>query len=155
MAPKGFGAVSPQRKLESSSNCSTEESTPVSDTNEQLELASNIIDFTLGNHALRVVRSAVGQPQSMMKKLDAYYVSKSTSTLVSKMSELVSVQYKNVGEDIEKHIDGVAELLEQLGSMDAVLSDVLAFGILVASIEVMELAPVTATIKTIAEKNIT
>lgn len=70
------------------------------------------------------------------------------------MSELVSTRYKRFHEDISRHVDQMVALLEKIGSMGATFSEDLAFGILVASIEVPELQPVAAAIKTLAEKDI-
>lgn len=126
----------------------------VTATEDQKEQASNIIVSALGDHALRVVRSVIGLPHVMLQKLDARYDSKSTATRISKMAELVCVKFTNAREDISKHVDRLAGLLEQLRSMNTPLPDSLAIGILVASIEVSELTPVTAAIKTLADKDL-
>lgn len=54
-----------------------------------------------------------------------------------------------------KQIDHLAGLLEQLSAMDSPLPETLAVGILVASIEVNDLMPVTASIKTMADQYVT
>ena len=108
----------------------------------------------LGGHALRVVRAVIGQPFEMLEKLDARYDSRTTALKISNMSELVSVRYSSLKEDMSKHIDSVAALLEQPRNMGTVLSDDFAIGILVASIDVHDLRPATAAIKTLAEHEI-
>lgn len=60
---------------------------------EKMETASNIIISVLGDHALRVVLSDVGDPRKMMDRLDARYDSKSTAKKISKICELVSLRY--------------------------------------------------------------
>lgn len=51
---------------------------------------SNILISALGDHALRVVLSVIGQPCDMLVKLDACYDFKSTASKISRMVELVS-----------------------------------------------------------------
>lgn len=113
--------------------------------------ASGIIVSALGDHALRVVRSVVGNPAAMLEKLDARYDSKSTASKITKMSKLVSVRFSNPKAGIEKHIDAMAALLEQLKAMNAKMDDSLAVGILIASIDVPDLKPVVAAIKTLSD----
>lgn len=115
--------------------------------------ASGIIVSALSDPALRVVRSVIGDPVGMMK-MDARFDSWPTPTKISKISELVSVRYKDVKSDIAKHIDRMAALFEQLKSMEATMDEAIQVGILIASIEVPELAPVTAAIKNLAEADI-
>lgn len=131
----------------------SKERTNVSDDHKKT--ASGIIVAALSDPALRVVRSVIGNPVDMLEKLDARYDSRSTATKISKISELVSVRYTNVKHDITKHIDRMAALQEQLKSMEAIMDDAVQVGILIASIDVLELTPVTAAIKTLAEKDIT
>ena len=121
---------------------------------EQRQQASNIIVSALGDHALRVVRSVIGDPVQMMAKLDDRYDSKTIATRISKMSELVSLKYTSLRDDVGKHIDKLAGIIEQLRSMGTNFDDSLAIGILVASIEVPELGPATAAIKTLADKDV-
>lgn len=133
----------------------TAEGTPVLDADkEKNQQASNIIVSALGDHALRVVRTIVGRPYEMMQKLDARYDSKSTASKISKMVELVSVRYTSVRDDMSKHIDRLAGLVEQLNNMGSQLPEDLTVGILVASIEVTALMPVTASIKTLSDENL-
>ena len=116
--------------------------------------ASNIVVAVLSNQALRVVRTVIGIPTGTLTKLDQRYDSKSTASKIAKMSELVSMRYTSLKEDLSGHIDRMAGLLEQLSSMGTSVADSLAIGILVASVEVPQLQPVTAAIKTLAENNI-
>ena len=131
---------------------STSTTSPASET--QCQQASNIIVSALGDHALRVVRTVIGKPKEMMEKLDARYDSKTIASRISKMSELVSIRYNSLREDIDKHIDKLAGIIEQLRSMGSTFDDALAIGILVASISVPELMPATAAIKTLADRDI-
>lgn len=117
--------------------------------------ASAVIVSALSHSALRVVRTVIGNPVLMLDQLDARYDSRSTATKISKISELVSVKYKNIKSDISKHIVRKASLFEQHKSMEAIMDDSIQVGILIASIEVVELAPVAAEIKTLAEADVT
>ena len=116
--------------------------------------ASNIIVSTLGDQALRVVRSVIAKPSVMLSKLDKRYDSKTTASRILRMTELVSMRYTNIRDDMSVHIDKMAGLVEQLRSMGTTMDDTLAIGILVSSIEVTELLAVTASIKTLAESDI-
>ena len=109
--------------------------------------------LALGDHALCVVRSVIGQPSEMMTKLDARYDSKSISSRISKMCELVSLRYGSLLNDIDKHIDKMTGLIEQLKVMGSTFDDALAIGILVASISVPELMPARAAIKTLTDES--
>lgn len=73
---------------------------------------------------------------------------------ISKMSELLSIQYTSLRDEIEKHIDRMAGVMEQLRGMGTTFDDALAIGSLVASIEVQELMPTVAAIKTLSDKDI-
>ena len=117
--------------------------------------ASGLIVTALNDAALRVVRSVIGEPVKMFQKLDARYDSKTTSSKISRMVELVSLKYRSVRSDISKHIDKMAALLEKLQAMKASVEDTLAVGILLASIEVEEMGPVVAAIKTLSEDKVT
>lgn len=121
---------------------------------DQLEQASNIIISALGDHALRVVRSIVCEPREMIAKLYERYNSKSTANRISKMVQLMSIKFVSIHDDISEHIYRLTELLEQLQSMGTMLDNTLSVGILVASIQVAELAPVTAATKTLAESDL-
>lgn len=139
----------------------TERAADVSDAaavekfNKQQKDASSIIVSSLNDAALRVVRSVIGKPVAMIEKLDNRFNSHTTASKISKMSELVSMHYCKVPSDMTMQIDKMAALLEQLRSMKATIDDSMAIGILLASIEVQELAPVVAAIKTLSENNVT
>lgn len=90
----------------------------------------------------------------MMKKFDSRYNSKSTATHISQMAELLSIRYRSVQEDMAKHVDRMAGLLEQLRSMSTMLDDSLAIAIIFASIEMAELLPITAAITTLADRDL-
>lgn len=116
--------------------------------------ASNIIVATLSDQAVSIVRTVIGKPNEMMNKLNERYDSKSTASKIAKMSELVSMRYMTLKDDLSGHFDRMAGLLEQLKAMENSLDDSLYIGILVASIEVSHLLPVTAAIKTLVEKDV-
>ena len=116
--------------------------------------ASGIIVTALNDSALRVVRSVIGKPNQMLEKLNARFDSRTTSSKITRMVELVSLRYRGVRSDISKHIDKMASLLEQLRAMNAIIDDPLAVGILLASIDVEELGPVVAAIKTLSEESV-
>ena len=116
--------------------------------------AGNIIVSALSDQALRVVRSVMSNPKDMLEKLDRRYDSKTTASKIAKMSELVSMRYTSIRDDMARHVDRMAALIEQLRSMKTTLDDSLAIGILVASIDVPSLLPITAAIKTLAESDI-
>lgn len=85
----------------------------------------------------------------MLLKLSACYDLKSTASKITKMSELVTVWYKNLKDDFAKPIDGMAALLELFRSMKAKMDDSLAVGILVASITATDIKPIVAAIKSL------
>ena len=114
-----------------------------------------IIIRALSDAALRVVRDVITDPVQMLAKLDARYDNKSTAAKISKMSELVSIAYKNSAKDIRKHIDKLAGLVAQLKAMKTPIADTIAVGILLASIPVPSLDPITAAIKTLADDQMT
>lgn len=155
ISAKGLEEVFEEKKADNSSSDNAEKPTKSLTKAEQCQQASNLIVSALGDHALRVVRTVIGKPNQMMEKLDARYDSKTISSRISKMSELVSVRYSTLRDDIDKHIDKMAGLIEQLRSMGSTFDEALAIGILVASITVPDLLPATAAIKTLTEKDAT
>lgn len=106
------------------------------------------------DHASRLIRTVIGDPAKMTKKLDDSYDYKSTASKIYKISELVSIRYTSLLEDLSKHIDRLAGLVEQLRGMFTVLYDSLAIGILVVSIEVSQLFPATAAINTLGDADL-
>lgn len=54
---------------------------------------SSILRSTLGDHALHVARSVIGQPREMLAKENARYDSKTTARKISRMVELISTYY--------------------------------------------------------------
>lgn len=123
-------------------------------TDENKEQACNIIVAALGDQALRVVVDVIDNPLGMLEKLDSRYDSKSTATRIAKFSELVSIKYTSVKDDMSKHVDRLAGLIAQLRRMGTNFDETLAIGILVASVEAQPLLSVTAAIKTISEKDL-
>lgn len=116
--------------------------------------ASDIIVSTLTDESLRVVMTVIGDPRTMLEKLDDRYRSTTTASKISKITEFVSVRYKSPCKDIAKHIDKMAAIVEELRNMDMKLDNTLTVGILVASIKAPELAPVVAAIITLAENDL-
>ena len=148
ISAKGLECVfSPKKKKKNgepstASSSDTTGTPPKADTEPATEhylQASNIIVVALGDHALRVVRSVIGDPKQMMVKLNERYDSQTVASRISKMSELVSIRYTSLKEDIDKHIDRMAGLIENLRSMGSTFDDTLSIGILVASIDVADL----------------
>lgn len=84
---------------------------------EQFLQVSGIIVSALGDHALRVVRSVVGNPTEMLEKLDARYGSKLTASRITKTVNLVSIRYTNPWTDCTTQIDRMAAIAEQLKAM--------------------------------------
>lgn len=104
-------------------------STTLSASETQFQEASNTIFSALRDHELRVLRNKIGIPKQMMEKLDARYDSKKIASRASEISELVSIR-----EYIDKHIDELAGIIEQLHSMGSTLDDALDIGISFISI---------------------
>lgn len=90
----------------------------------------------------------------MLAKLDLRYDSKSSAAKIAKRGELVSVRYTSAQNDMIKHVCSLAGLVEQLAKGGPPLDSTLAVRILEASIHVDKLMPVTAFIKTLAEKDL-
>lgn len=84
----------------------------------------------------------------MLTNLDARYEPKTVSSHISKMSKPVGTRYSFVLDDISAHVDSMAACIEQLRNMRKTLDDTLASSMLVASLDVPELAPVATSIKT-------
>lgn len=117
--------------------------------------ASNIIVSTSSHQALRVVRSDITEPLDMLKKLDTHYDSQSTALRISNMSKLGSSKNFSLRDSISTHVDKIAALIKQIRSMGTTFEDTLAVGMLVASIQVAEPAPITAFINTLSDDRIT
>lgn len=67
--------------------------------------ASSIIGAALSESALRVVRAHIGDPVTMMEKLNSRFDSRSTAAKIPNIAELVSTRYNIVKNDIKEHID--------------------------------------------------
>lgn len=100
---------------------------------EHQQQASNIIIAVLGDTAVNVIRTGTGSPKDIMGDLNKRYNSKSTTATILKMSELVSMRFANLKDDLSAHIDRMAGLTEQIISMGNELADSLFIGILAAS----------------------
>lgn len=59
----------------------------------------------------------IGDPDKVLNKWDARYDSKSTASRISTMSELVSITYPSLRQNIYKYVDFITELAEQLCSI--------------------------------------
>lgn len=98
--------------------------------------ANGIMVPTLRDSALGVLSSLIGEQVGMLENLDARFDSQWAATKISKVSELFSVQYASVKQDIAKHINCMATLIEQLNSLNAIMDDALQMGIIIAYIDV-------------------
>ena len=121
---------------------------PIKDSHKTIE--SGIIVSALSDSTLRVVRSVICDPAEIMKKSDGRFESRSTASNISKLTEFVSARFVNIKSDITKHIDRMAYILEQLKAMDVQIDNSMQVCVLLASVYVLELGPVTAVIKTLA-----
>lgn len=70
------------------------------------------------------------------------------------MPEIVSNRFKSLQDDMSNHVDRMEGLIGQLRSMGNSCDEDIAIGILVASVEIPELLPVTASIKKLADPEI-
>ena len=122
--------------------------------NKRCSQVSDLIVSALSDDAMRIVMDVIGDPKTMISKLDDRYRSKSTASKISKITELVSIRYKNVRKDIAKHVDKMSGIVSELKGMKMNLEDTLTVGVLVASIEAPELSAVAAAIKTLAEDDL-
>ena len=117
--------------------------------------ASSLIVSALSDQALRVVRSVIGFPFRMMEKLDARYNSRTTASKISKMGLLFSMKLERTSGSLEEHVDRMADIIDQLRSMNTTVEESLAVGVLLSSIVAPELQNVTAAIRTLADDNLT
>ena len=127
------------------------DSPPDAEYKKRMNTARDIIVSALGDDALRVVQTVVGKPKEMVERLDARYRSTSTAAKISKITELVSERYKTVRQDMAKHVDRMAGIIEELKNMGLTLDATLTVGLLLESVEASELTAVAAAIKTQAE----
>lgn len=121
---------------------------------EQLRV-SNIIFNCITNDPPRIVCMDTDNPFHMMRKLEQRYDSHSSTSLISKMTALVSVKYKSVKVDLGKHVDKMATLMEQIRNMNTVIEEKLAAAFLIASIGAQELLPTAVEIRTLSNEIVT
>lgn len=121
---------------------------------DKQEQASNIIIHRLGDNALRIVWAVTGKPREMMDKLDKRYDSWWTATRIFTKAELAIVKDSTKWDDVSKPIDHLAAVIKNLRTMGAVFDGVLAIGILVASLDISDLALVTAVVKILGDKDL-
>ena len=76
------------------------------------------------------------------------------SSRICNLSELVSLRYGSVCDDIDKHIENTAVLIEKIIAMGISLDDALAIDILVTSISVPKFMPVIAALKKLTKESI-
>lgn len=69
------------------------------------------------------------------------------------MSELVSLSYTSLRDDMDKNIDKLDGTIKQLRAMGTLFEESLAIRIIVASINVPVLSPATVASKTLADKD--
>lgn len=117
--------------------------------------ASNVIVAALSDKALRVVRSSIGKPFEMLRKLDERYDSKSAAARISKMTELITMRYDSINKNMGTHIDQMAAVLEQLEGMNTAIPQELSIALLIASIQAEELHALTAAVKTLNDDSTT
>lgn len=117
--------------------------------------ACGIIVSALSNEALRVVRSDIGNPCVMLRKLGERYDSKTAASRIAKMTELISLRYTSSKQDMGKHIDKMRGILEKLDAMNTNIPHELSIAILIASVDAIELVPTTAALKTLSDENAT
>lgn len=103
----------------------------------------NIIGNSLSDQPSRIVSTTIGKLAEMLTKMDSRYDPKTTTSRIAKILELVSTRYGSLNEDISAHVDRLDGLVKQLKGMNTSLEEFLAIGILVDSIDVTELLPVT------------
>lgn len=116
---------------------------------------SSLIISALDDQALRVVHKLHGDPVKMMTKLDERYDSKTMASKISKMTELLSLQYTSPSKDVARHIDRLAGLIDQVRAIEISIDDTLAVGILILSIKTAAFCPVVAAFTTISESDLT
>lgn len=116
--------------------------------------ANKIIMNALMDPAFRVLSSIFGNPKEMLVKLDARYHVKFTASKISRMSELVTVWYKSLCDDVARHIDVLLGIIEQLRLTKNSLENFVAIRTFISSIQVLILAAVTASIKAISERDL-
>lgn len=83
----------------------------------------------------------------MLHKPDSRYDSITVASRIETMSELIGKKYSSLRESMSVHVDTTAALIKQLLSMATTFDHTLAVGMLVSSVDVSELAPVSAYIK--------
>lgn len=104
----------PPRSAEGVTNAlnKPKDGTAVSD--QHRNTASTIIVTALSDSDLFAVRSVISDSVSMFEKLDESFDSRSTATKIFKISEFVFVLFSSINQDITKHMDHMAAILEQL-----------------------------------------
>lgn len=101
----------------------------------------------------RIVRNVVGNPLLILSKLNDRYNSKTISCRIFKMSELIYTRCTILRNDMEKHIDKFVGI-DPRRTIRGMFDDSLAFGILVASIDVPEIYPATAAMIALPDEDI-
>lgn len=100
---------------------------------------------------LCVVLGEILNPYRMLQKLDEHYASRSSAFRITKRTELIVLKCEYVKADIGTHIDKMAEILEQLGSMNKPIPRDPRITLLIASMQPLEPAPVTVAVKMLAD----
>lgn len=118
---------------------------------ENQKKASGIIVSALSNPALRIVRSDSNNPFLMLQKLAERYDSKTAASRIAKMTELITLRYDNILKDMGEHVDKMAGILEKLEGMDTSLPEEFSIALLISSIAVPELIPMTAALKKLSD----
>lgn len=90
----------------------------------------------------------------MLEKLNDRYRYTSTASKITNISFLASARCKSLKSDMARYIYRMAVIGKELCNMDSKLDDTLNVDILVASLEIHELAPVTTVIIMLSKKGI-
>lgn len=102
----------------------------------------------------RVFGSVIESSKIILVKLDAWYDSKFTTSKISGTSELTSVHYTSLSDDVSKHICCLSGGTKQPLLTENNLEDSVAIGILISYSKALELGPVTASIKTVSDRGL-
>lgn len=116
---------------------------------------NNIIVAALSDSPLLVVIHVIGDPYKTLKRLDKRYDAKTTAYKISKITDLVVIRYTNARQPISKYIDKMAAFIAQIKAMKTEIDEPLSVGLLVDSIDVIEVKPIVSSINTLAEEDIT
>jgi len=116
--------------------------------------ASNVIINSLSDDALRLVKRDIGSPKEMIRRLDIRYDSKTMTSKISMVCELLGMKYNDLKDNLWYHVDHMAWVIERLRRTGCDLCDLSAIVILLESIKAEDLQPLKVAIKTAPKKDI-